>query len=157
VRSCWFEGGRNPILVVTSEDALIIGNRFIGGEHLDVFAGHFTWAQVEASGPSDGPRIAATNCRIIGNVLDTGQIRVGSYWSSGASTIRAQNNHLAANIRNGAAATTNNGISLVLRERHHGQRNDHRALHAGGEAHDGRRRAGRAGSPVQLGMTERRR
>ena len=115
VRSCWFEGGRNPTLQVMSDNGLIIGNRFFGGENLALFAGTRTRTETLAQGSQGGGNYdTCRGARVIGNVLGTGQIQVGSYWNNETPTVRAQSNLLAANIRNGGAATTGNGVNLIF-------------------------------------------
>jgi hypothetical protein len=52
--------------------------------------------------------------RIIGNVLGTGSIRVGQFWSNLTATHRVITTALEANTRNGAPATTSNGVSMVF-------------------------------------------
>jgi hypothetical protein len=113
-RSCWFEGGRNPTLQGMSDNLTVIGCRFAGGEHLDVFAGNTKWETWVADGTTTPSTYTPVrNGKIIGNVLDTGQIRVGNFWSNLAATEPVQNTLLAANTRNGAPATTSNGINLI--------------------------------------------
>lgn len=114
VRSCWFEGGRNPTLQVMSDNPLIIGNRFVGSENLDIFAGNITWSEVVSAGnPPASAYSVVRNGRVIGNVLDTGSIRVGQFWSNLTATARVTGTVLAANTRNGLPATTSNGVNFV--------------------------------------------
>ena len=115
MRSCWFEGGGNPTLHVLSDNPLVIGNRFVGGENLDIFAGNITWSEVVSAGnPPANAYSVVRNGRVIGNVLETGSIRVGQFWSNLTATERVTGTVLEANIRNGAPATTSNGVSMVF-------------------------------------------
>ena len=111
MRSCWIEGGRNPQVMTGCLRTSVIGCRFIGGQHLAIHAGNGPYWSTSNTATFHFP---SDQTRIIGNVLDTGQIRIGAYWSSGGDDHPARNTLVAANIRNGASATTgNNGVVLL--------------------------------------------
>lgn len=113
-RSCWFEGGKNPTLQVRSDNPKVIGNRFVGSQNLEISAGNYTWDDIIALGKP--PSIAysvARDARVIGNVLDTGTIRVGDFWSNLEATKPVTGCVLEANIRSGAPATTSNGVVFI--------------------------------------------
>jgi hypothetical protein len=114
VRSCWFEGPKSDTLRVGSDNALIIGNRFVGGQIIGVMAGTHTWSEIIALGsPPANAYSAARWARIIGNVLDTGTIQVGRQVGSLTMNHPASGAVLQANTRNGAPATTSNGVIYV--------------------------------------------
>jgi hypothetical protein len=115
IRSCWFEGGRNPTLQAMSDNLLVIGNHFFGSQNCDIFAGNYTWDEIVALGtPPSTAYSVARNPRVIGNILDTGSIRLGQFWSNLTAVHRVSNAVLEANSRGGASATTSNGVSMLF-------------------------------------------
>lgn len=114
VRSCWFAGPRSDMLRVGSDNPLIIGNRFVGNQLLAIMAGTHNWAEIIALGsPPQNAYSAARWARVIGNILDTGTIQVGRQVGRLTMNHPASNAVLEANIRDGAAATTSNGVIYV--------------------------------------------
>lgn len=115
MRSSWFENnGNSSFFRLHSDDGLVIGNRFIGTARLAVMAGTHTWDEIEALGaPPALAYSASRRARIIGNILDTGVIEIGRPVGSLTSVYPASASVLEANIRNGAAATTGNGVTYT--------------------------------------------
>ena len=117
IRSCWFEGtmSSGPLKCWDGgqecdpawRPPLIIGNRLVNHD-LWIGAG-----SADTCGTGGGIYHASKDGRYIGNVIDGGTIRVGEMWSGQPNAVPAQSNVLEANIRNGAPATTSNGIVLV--------------------------------------------
>jgi hypothetical protein len=116
VRSCWFENFDVTNVLLGFDDTnagypgpLYIGNRFVGGLSMWVCSGNYN-----QEGAIDSKSYHPSHdARVIGNVLDTGTIYVGRTFPDIESLYPAVNTLLQANIRNGAAATTSNGISLM--------------------------------------------
>ena len=73
IRSCWFEANRVNFCRGYSNNLLVIGNRFIGNNDLLIGAGTEYFTTGDGSGNE-----AVRNGRVIGNVLDSGQILVGN-------------------------------------------------------------------------------
>lgn len=114
VRSCWFETGKNPTLIVLSENPVVIGNRFVG-QDLSVAAGTTTWQKVIANGKPEALWYsAAWDALIVGNVVDSDrQIIVGDQIGSLTMTDRALRARLEANRRaNGSPVANGNGVRL---------------------------------------------
>jgi hypothetical protein len=116
IRSCWIELGNNPLVRVECLNSVVIGCRFIGGQNLHVYNGSpGSGYYPPATTPDTWPHYAADNAKIIGNVLDTGSITVGTYFGSNHASNRvpSRNTLIAGNIRNGGPATTSNGVTLI--------------------------------------------
>ena len=103
IRSCWFEGPlRSDPLMVRGPNNLVIGNRFIGGLNLGVWAGNASWADILSGAAGIGSYAPATESRIIGNRLGSGHILVGTYWGSDTNpgvSLPADSNLLEENTR----------------------------------------------------------
>ena len=80
IRSCWWENvGGSAAVNCWGKGHLIIGNRFIGNLKMRAApAGSTTLEKQLVQFTSDYAR--ADGNRIIGNVMDTGAIEVGTYW-----------------------------------------------------------------------------
>lgn len=99
-RSNWFENTRNPVIMIRSDDPLVIGNRFIGALDLFICTGDSYWG---AHAQGDYP--AARGGRIIGNRMGTGHIRVGDT-EFGSAAADALNNNV---VISGGGANTRDG------------------------------------------------
>jgi Concanavalin A-like lectin/glucanases superfamily/Chondroitinase B len=121
IRSCWFEGTRNPTFNIFGRNHLFIGNRCIGGLNVRVGAGSSTSELIIAGADPIGSYARSENCRIIGNRMGSGFLQVGGYWS-GTPVFPALNNNLHENTRDsgGDAFTLVSGALSEGGQRHSG-------------------------------------
>lgn len=96
-RSNWFEAMPSHCLNIWGDDHLVIGNRFVGNLNMRIGSGNATSDELIAGTVSVNSYACSRNGRFIGNVMGTGAILVGGYWSGDDNDEPAQDNNLYEN------------------------------------------------------------